>query len=59
MCNLSEALVEKGIAQGAAQEKKAFIINMIKEHIPFETISRCSGMDVSEIKEMALTVSSC
>ena len=63
MCNLSEAIAEKskaeGLAEGAAKEKKAFVINMLKEHIPFETISRCSGMDVEKIKEMALTVSSC
>ncbi len=55
MCNLSESLVEKSIDKG----KKTIIINMIKEHIPFETISKCSGMDVEKIKEMALTIASC
>ena len=58
--DFEEAVREEGWEQGAAQgreegreeEKSAFIIGMLKEKLPLETIARVSKMSVERIQEL-------
>lgn len=52
MCNLSDWIEEKAIAQGAAEEKKATILIMLKDGLPYETIARYSRIGVEEIRKI-------
>ena len=53
MCNLSEALVELGIEQGAEREKISLAQLMIKENEPVEKIERYTGYGLEKLKEIA------
>ena len=58
--DFEEAVREEGWEQGAAQgreegreeEKSAFILSMLKEKLPLETIARVSKMSVERIQEL-------
>ena len=58
--DFEEAIREDGWQQGAAQgreegreeEKSAFILGMLKEKLPLETIARVSKMSVERIQEL-------
>ena len=58
--DFEEAVREEGWEQGAAQgreegreeEKSAFILGMLKEKLPLETIARVSKMSVERIQEL-------
>ena len=43
---------EQGAAQGREEEKSAFILGMLKEKLPLETIARVSKMSVERIQEL-------
>ena len=40
----------KGIEQGSLQEKNQFVTNLLKEKMPYDFISRVTGLTVEEIK---------
>ena len=58
--DFEEAIREDGIEQGMArgreegreEEKSAFILGMLKEKLPLETIARVSKMSVERIQEL-------
>ena len=58
--DFEEAIREDGIEQGMArgreegreEEKSAFILSMLKEKLPLETIARVSKMSVERIQEL-------
>ena len=58
--DFEEAVREEGWEQGAAQgreegreeEKSAFILGMLKEKLPLETIARVSKMSVERVQEL-------
>ena len=43
---------EEGLAKGREEEKSAFILGMLKEKLPLETIARVSKMSVERIQEL-------
>ena len=43
-----------GIEEGIEQKQKEMIKNMLAEKISLETISRCVGLSIKEIKSMVL-----
>ena len=43
---------EEGRAKGREEEKSAFILGMLKEKLPLETIARVSKMSVERIQEL-------
>ena len=43
---------EEGLAKGREEEKSAFILSMLKEKLPLETIARVSKMSVERIQEL-------
>ena len=53
MCNLSEALVEQGIAEGAEREKQFVARMMIEENEPLGKIERYTGYAVDKLKDIA------
>ena len=61
--DFEEAIREDGIEQGMArgreegreEEKSAFILGMLKEKLPLETIARVSKMPVERIQELGRT----
>ena len=43
---------EQGAAKGREEEKSAFILSMLKEKLPLETIARVSKLSVERIQEL-------
>lgn len=43
---------EEGLAKGREEEKSAFILSMLKEKLPLETIARVSKLSVERIQEL-------
>lgn len=56
MCNLSEALVEQGIAEGAEREKQVIARMMIEENEPLGKIERYTGYAVDKLRDIAATM---
>ena len=50
--DFEEAVREEGLAKGREEEKSAFILGMLKEKLPLETIARVSKMSVERIQEL-------
>ena len=50
--DFEEAVREEGRAKGREEEKSAFILSMLKEKLPLETIARVSKMSVERIQEL-------
>ena len=50
--DFEEAVCEEGRAKGREEEKSAFILGMLKEKLPLETIARVSKMSVERIQEL-------
>ena len=50
--DFEEAVREEGRAKGREEEKSAFILGMLKEKLPLETIARVSKMSVERIQEL-------
>ena len=44
--------IKQGIAQGIEQNKIQTAKNMLKENMPFETISRFTGLSLKQIEEL-------
>ena len=44
--------IEKGIEKGIEQGKTNIVINMLKENIDINVISKVSGLSIDEIKKM-------
>ena len=44
--------IELGIEQGVAQEKEQMVKLMLKEKIPYDTISKVSGLTIEAIKKL-------
>ena len=47
--------VKKGITQGANEERKSFITNMIKDKVSLETIAKYSGLTLDKVKNLVST----
>ena len=52
MCNLSQGLVEEGIAEGIAKERAEIIIKMYNKGFTVEEIAETIDKDVEEVKEI-------
>ena len=52
MCNLSQGLVEEGIAEGKAEERAEIIIKMYNKGFTVEEIAETIDKDVEEVKEI-------
>ena len=52
MENATNDGIELGIEQGAIQEKEQIVKLMVKEKIPYDTISKVSGLTIEEIKKL-------
>lgn len=50
--DFEEAIREDGIEKGREAEKSAFILSMLKEKLPLETIARVSKLSVERIQEL-------
>ena len=44
--------IEQGIEQGSLQEKNQVAINLLKEKMPYDFISKVTGLTVEEIKKI-------
>ena len=44
--------IEQGIEQGIASNKKEMVINMYKEEISLETISKCTNLNLEEVNKI-------
>ncbi|MCM1559853.1 MAG: hypothetical protein NC123_09935, partial [Butyrivibrio sp.] len=49
MCNLSQGIMEKGIAQGRAESEIEFIINMYENGFPLEQIAIVTKKSLEEV----------
>lgn len=52
MCNLSEKILEKGMAKGRIEEEKKFILNMYRDGYSSEQIARVAEKSVEEIESV-------
>ena len=52
MENATNDGIEQGIEQGVAQEKEQMVKLMLKEKIPYDTISKVSGLTIEAIKKL-------
>ena len=52
MCNLSQGLVEEGIAEGIAKGEAGIIIKMYNKGFTVEEIAETIDKDVEEVKEI-------
>ena len=48
--------IEQGIEQGSLQEKNQVAINLLKEKMPYDFISKVTGLTVEEIKKIEKSI---
>ena len=57
MCNLGEGIKEEGIKEGIKEGKERreeeIVLNMLKEGLEMEMISKLTGMDLEAVKRIS------
>ena len=48
--------IEQGVEQGSLQEKNQVAINLLKEKMPYDFISKVTGLTVEEIKKIEKSI---
>ena len=44
--------IEKGIQEGIEKKQKEMILNMYKDNLPIETISKYANLSISKVEEI-------